>query len=263
MVVVATAAPSRQPVSTNIAGTAAAPSLYIVQAATMSSARSSVDRVDAKVERELAIIHAVSAYLTPGQVGQLRKSSGVHLFEDRLVTTRGSLLSSVINPVVSPLSALTSPLVSAVGTVAAPVLAPLAPVTTPVLSTVGGVAAPLLPVVTPLAGPVVNPLLSPAITALSANGSLKDGTGVSSPTLLYGTNYPMLVGADKLQQAGITGRGITIAVLDSGLWQDPSQNFGLWTRYACDLHSGGRSPESLPRLPWHCPAGQPGRRPRL
>ena len=42
-----------------------------------------------------------------------------------------------------------------------------------------------------------------------------------APTLLYQTNYPMLVGADSLQQAGITGKGVTIAVLDSGLWQDP------------------------------------------
>jgi len=216
MVVVATAAPSKQTASINVSS-AAAPALFIVQAATMSSARRSVDGVNAKVERELAIIHAVSAYLSPGQADQLRRSSGVHLFEDRLVTTRGSLLSPLTNWVVSPVSTLTSPLVSAVGTVAAPVLAPLAPVTTPVVSAVGGVAAPLLPVATPLAGPIVNPLLSPAITAMSANGALKDGTGVSSPTLLYGTNYPMLVSADKLQQAGITGRGVTIAVLDSGV----------------------------------------------
>jgi subtilisin family serine protease len=239
MVVVATAAPSKQPTSINVAGVAAAPSLYIVQAATMISARRSVDRVDARVERELAIIHAVSAYLTPGQVDQLRKSSGVHLFEDRLVTTRGSLLSPLTSALVAPVSALTTPVVSAVGTVAAPVLAPLAPVTTPILSTVGGVAAPLLPVVTPLAGPVVNPLLSPAITAMSANGTLKDGTGVSSPTLLYGTNYPMLVGADKLQQAGVTGRGVTIAVLDSGLWQDPNQNFGPRLLASIDVLNGG------------------------
>jgi hypothetical protein len=124
VVAVAAAAPSKQPASIKVSSAAAAQSLYIVQAATMSSARQSVDRVDAKVERELAIIHAVSAYLTRDQADQLRMSGGVHLFEDRLVTTRGSLLSSLTTSVVSPVATLTSPLVSTVGTVAAPVLWP-------------------------------------------------------------------------------------------------------------------------------------------
>src|ERR1700736_5644740 len=83
VVAVAAAASSKQPASINVSGVAAAQSLYIVQAATMSSARQSVDRVDAKVERELAIIHAVSAYLTRDQADRLRMSGGVHLFEDR------------------------------------------------------------------------------------------------------------------------------------------------------------------------------------
>ena len=39
-------------------------------------------------------------------------------------------------------------------------------------------------------------------------------------TLLYQTDYPGLVGADSLQKAGITGKGVTVAILDSGLWQD-------------------------------------------
>ena len=32
--------------------------------------------------------------------------------------------------------------------------------------------------------------------------------------------------ANSLQKAGITGKGVTIAVLDTGLWQDLAQNFG-------------------------------------
>ncbi|MDB6091888.1 MAG: peptidase and in, kexin, sedolisin [Gammaproteobacteria bacterium] len=238
----AAAAPAAQPASINIVdAVATAPSLYIVQAGTMNAARRSVNRVDAKVEKDLAIIHSVSAYLTPEQANQLRKTSGVRLFEDRPLATRGlvSLLTPITTAVVAPVSTLTTPVVSIVGTVAAPILAPLAPVTTPVIATVGGVAAPLLPVATPLAAPLVNPLVSPAISALSANTTLKDGTGVSSATLLYGTNYPTLVGADTLQQSGITGKGVTIAVLDSGLWQDPNQNFGGRVLASIDVLNGG------------------------
>src|SRR6202142_3977087 len=73
---------------------------------------------------------------------------------------------------------------------------------------------------------LLSPVTSPLLTAVDSTSTPKDGTGVLLPTLLYQTNYPMLVGADTLQQAGITGRGVTIAVLDSGLWQDLSQNFG-------------------------------------
>ena len=50
---------------------------------------------------------------------------------------------------------------------------------------------------------------------------------------------PQLVGADSLQRSGITGRGVTIAVLDSGLWQDPSQNFGSRVLASIDVVNGG------------------------
>ena len=65
---------------------------------------------------------------------------------------------------------------------------------------------------------------------------------MNTPTLLYQTNYPMLVGADTLQQAGITGRGVTIAVLDSGLWQAPSQNYGTRMLATIDVTNGGSGP---------------------
>ena len=35
------------------------------------------------------------------------------------------------------------------------------------------------------------------------------------------THYPVQVGADQLHRQGLTGRGVTIAVLDTGLWQTP------------------------------------------
>ncbi|MDE2051587.1 MAG: alkaline serine protease, partial [Gammaproteobacteria bacterium] len=54
--------------------------------------------------------------------------------------------------------------------------------------------------------------------------------------------YPMLVGADTLQQAGFTGRGVTMAVLDSGLWQDLSQNYGSRILATVDVTNGGSGP---------------------
>lgn len=36
------------------------------------------------------------------------------------------------------------------------------------------------------------------------------------------TYFPTVIGADSLHSHGITGKGITVAVLDSGLWEDPA-----------------------------------------
>ena len=78
---------------------------------------------------------------------------------------------------------------------------------------------------------------------MSGNTTTQDGSGVAASTLLYQTNYPMLVGADTLQQAGITGKGVTIAVLDTGLWQDVEPEL---RRRACsrpiDVLNGGSGP---------------------
>jgi len=36
------------------------------------------------------------------------------------------------------------------------------------------------------------------------------------------TYYPQVVGADALHRLGVTGRGVTVAVIDSGLWEHPA-----------------------------------------
>src|ERR1700728_597212 len=154
---------------------------YSVQGSTLGVAEQDVARVGAKPAQNLAIINAVSAYLNPWQVTRLRKTAGVHVFEDRALLTQG-------------------------------LLGLLSPLTTPVVSLTSSLQTP------------------------------QDGQGMLLPSLLYQTSYPMLVGADSLQQAGITGKGITIAVLDSGLWQDPSQNYGSRLLASIDVLNGGSGP---------------------
>jgi subtilisin family serine protease len=87
--------------------------------------------------------------------------------------------------------------------------------------------------------PVVSPLTSPVVSGISSNTALQDGTGVAALTLTYQTNYPILVGANTLQQKGITGRGVTIAMLDSGLWEDTTQNYGSRVLASVDEINGG------------------------
>src|SRR5580765_5191818 len=182
----------------------AAPSLWIVQAESVAAARRSLTRVHARAERELDIIHAVSAHLNPWQLEHLRASADVRLFEDRALMTRGSLLQAVTTQVVSTVNSVSSATNAAVAT--------------------SGTATPLAASL--LGTPVVSALTSPVVAGMSAGTHTQDGSGVAAATLLYQTNYPMLVGADTLQQAGISGKGVTIAVLDTGLWQDVSQNYG-------------------------------------
>src|SRR4029077_5949932 len=113
--------------------------LWIAQARSASDARRSVIRVQRRIERELAIIHGGSAYLNPGQVEQLRADPGVHLFADRSVTTRTSLLSALTTTTTavtsSPNSALApSPLPATASSIVTPVVA--AVVKTPVASAI-------------------------------------------------------------------------------------------------------------------------------
>ena len=93
----------------------------------------------------------------------------------------------------------------------------------------------------PLLG-LLSPITSPVVMAVSSLQTPADGAGQLLPTLLYQTNYPMLVGADTLQQSGVTGKGVTIAVLDSGLWQDPSQNYSFRLLATIDVLNGGSGP---------------------
>jgi hypothetical protein len=150
-------------------------SLYLVQTSTLSASERSVGRVSAKVDREFEIIHAVSAYLTAEQADQLRNTAGVHVFRDRMLSSRslGSLLGSVVTSVTST-----------VGAVAAPVVTAATPIVTPVTQIAAPVTNPVLTLVTPLASPVVTPLIAPVVTSVGANMTLQDGTGVGSSRLL-------------------------------------------------------------------------------
>ncbi len=85
-------------------------------------------------------------------------------------------------------------------------------------------------------------LMTTLAEGLTGSSTPTDGTGVNTPTLLYQTNYPILVGANVLQQKGITGRGVTIAVLDTGLWQDPAQNYLFRVLATIDVVNGGSGP---------------------
>lgn len=67
--------------------------------------------------------------------------------------------------------------------------------------------------------------LTTALRTISATTTTTDGTAVKTSAYLYETNYPALVGADVLHDAGTTGEGVTIAVLDSGLWTGGADAF--------------------------------------
>ncbi|HTB68197.1 MAG TPA: S8 family peptidase [Steroidobacteraceae bacterium] len=200
---------------------------YLVQAATVALARQDVQQVGGSVERDLQVVHAVSAYLDDSQAAQLRARSDVRIFKDRSIRTDGLL-------------SLVTSVTSSVQTVANSVNSTLA--TNPVVTTVTSVTSPVVATVTQVASPVVSPLVAPVVQGISSNTSLKDGTGVAALTLLYQTNYPQLVGADKLQTQGITGRGVTIAMLDSGLWEDLTQNYGSRVLASIDVTNGGSGP---------------------
>jgi len=55
--------------------------------------------------------------------------------------------------------------------------------------------------------------LTPGVTHVYADHKVQ----VAGPPQPY-SNYPRLVGADKLHAAGITGRSVSVAVLDTGTW---------------------------------------------
>ena len=187
-------------------------SRFIVQALDVGTARKDVGFVGATVEHDLAIINSVSARLDASQAALLASMPGVHVFPDKAIRASG-LISGLLG-----------------GT------------TSTVTSTVSDVAS------TTLVGANQLPVVSSVTTAIVAQASgssvPQDGTGVNTPTFLYETNYPTLVGANTLQQAGITGRGVTIAMLDSGLWQAPSQNYGSRVLASIDVTNGGSGPVS-------------------
>jgi len=198
-------------VAATLAAAATRPALdtdprFLVQAANTTIARRDVAHVGARVERDLGIINAVAAQLNSRQAARLRAMPGIRLFPDRSLATT-SLLGGLLNTTTSVVS-------DTVDT---------ALVTTSKVPVVSGVTA--------------------AVVSGTSNGTAtQDGTGVNTPALLYQTNYPMLVGADTMQQAGITGNGVTIAMLDTGLWQDLSQNYGTRILATIDVTNGGSGP---------------------
>src|SRR5687768_13830958 len=64
--------------------------LYIVQAKSSGAAATRLHKEGAEAHRELDVINAVTAYLTPAQLASLRSDSSVRVFDDRAVGLRGS-----------------------------------------------------------------------------------------------------------------------------------------------------------------------------
>jgi hypothetical protein len=188
---------------------------YIVQAASLDLARAHVRRAGAEPERDLDIIRAVAVQLTPQQLAGLHADAGVRVFEDREVRARGTLLgglTDVVNDLNSTLAE--SSLVQTVQTVTAPLVSTVA------------------------CNALVSTVTDPLVGTLQA---VQDSTSLASLTLAYETNYPAMIGADQLHCRGITGRGVTIAVLDTGLWRDTFQFYGNRIRASLDVTFGGRS----------------------
>ena len=177
--------------------------LFIVQGSNLAAALHGVRSVGVEPQQRLEVIRAVSANLTPSQVARLRATPGLRVYQDRQLRTSGSLLGGVQSLLNKANSTLAN-------TFVVPTITQL--VTPPVFSL--------------LATPVLSSVTSPLVQGLSNSAGLKDGTGVAGLTLAYQTNYPELIGADSLQRAGITGKGVTIAMLDTGLWNDTTQFYG-------------------------------------
>lgn len=198
-------------------------STWIVQAKDTATARARVAAVHAEAGRDLPIIRATTARLTPRQLARLRADSAVRLHADRSVHSAG-LLSWLDRKLKDALNSIN-------GTVADSIVGSTTATTT-------RVAAPVL------AAPLTRTVTTPLVGALGGNAPLQDGRGVAALGLVYETNYPWLIGADGLHDRGINGRGVTIAVLDSGLWQDTTQNYGGRILATRDVTNGGRGPVS-------------------
>src|SRR5580698_1239186 len=96
------------------AGPAPAASRYLVQAATLTLAQRDVQQVGGSIERDLDIIHAVSAYLDDAQAARLRARGDVRVFADRSMHTEG--LGSLLDSVTSTVQSATNSVNAAVAT---------------------------------------------------------------------------------------------------------------------------------------------------
>jgi serine protease AprX len=81
------------------------------------------------------------------------------------------------------------------------------------------------------------------VAAASLAAALTDGNAISTPLADYQTDYTLETGATMLQFEGITGKGVTIAVLDTGLWIDPQQ--GLGSRILATMNVTGGSSSTV------------------
>ena len=103
----------------------------------------------------------------------------------------------------------------------------------------------------------VSPLLASVLTIESQAEPLIDGGALNAAPSLYITDYPVQVGATQLQQAGINGKGVTIAVLDTGIWTGGAQNFSSRILASVDIVAGGSQPTgaSGSRIVKRCTSG--------
>ncbi len=72
--------------------------------------------------------------------------------------------------------------------------------------------------------------------------TLTDGTSLTLNDNQYVTDYPFLAGATPVQQSGITGRGVTIAMLDTGIWTGVQNMFQNRIIASVDILSGTNAP---------------------
>ncbi|MGH8258121.1 MAG: hypothetical protein ACREUG_00350, partial [Steroidobacteraceae bacterium] len=86
----------------------AGPMLYIVEGRTSAAARASVLSVNGSIERDLQIIHAVTARLDSRQAARLQTVPGVRIFADRSIAPRGT--TSLLGALTGALSTTTNTL---------------------------------------------------------------------------------------------------------------------------------------------------------
>lgn len=105
----------------SVANAEATSSLYIVQAKSVDAASRRVRSAGIEAERELAVINAVTAYLTPAQLASLRGDASVRVYEDRSLESKSlfGALRAVTNSVYATLG--TNPVVQVVQQTTTPV----------------------------------------------------------------------------------------------------------------------------------------------
>src|SRR5580698_5524986 len=81
---------------------------FLVQASSAAVARKDIASVGGSALQSLSIVNAVAARLEPWQADRLRAQPGVHVFQDRALSMRAGLLSSLTSTLSSTTSAVTS-----------------------------------------------------------------------------------------------------------------------------------------------------------